>query len=113
MTIYVNIDGKDVALNPQEEAAFIVQREDVHAAGLNMTNNYSVTRAQALMALYKAGILDQVKQKVAAHPLEEVRIWYENALNWTRFNPYVMAIGEEMNLTDEQIDDLFIAATTY
>ncbi|MGO4172506.1 hypothetical protein [Bosea sp. TAF32] len=69
-----------------------------------------VTRGQALMALYKGGLLQPVRDAVAAHPLEEVRIWFENSLNWERYNPYVMAVGMELELTDDQIDDLFIAA---
>lgn len=69
-----------------------------------------VTSAQAKIALYSAGLLDQVKAVVAAHPYEVVRLWYDNAGTWERGNPYVQALGVEIGLTDEQIDDLFIAA---
>lgn len=70
----------------------------------------AVTRGQALMALHKAGLLPSVRAAVAAHPLEEVRIWFDNALRWERENPYVLAIGLELGLTEAQIDDLFFAA---
>jgi len=71
---------------------------------------HSVTPGQATMALYKAGLLDQVRAAVAAHDLEEVRIWFSTATMWERYNPYVQAIGMELELSEEQIDDLFLAA---
>lgn len=69
-----------------------------------------VTKAQAKIALYNAGLLDEVEAIVAAHPYPPVRIWYEAANDWYRANPYVLAIGVELGLTTEQVDDLFIAA---
>lgn len=71
----------------------------------------TVTAAQAKIALYNAGLLDQVRAAVQAHPYELVRLWYENAGVWERGNPYVQALGVEIGLTDEQIDELFIAAS--
>lgn len=70
----------------------------------------SVTRGQALMALHNAGLLASVRALVAAHDLEEVRIWFENAGVWYRNNPYVLAIGMELELSEGRIDDLFSAA---
>lgn len=70
-----------------------------------------VSAAQAKIALFKAGLLDQVKAVVAAHPYEIVRIWYGDANDWERGNPYVQALGAEIGLTAEQMDELFIAAS--
>lgn len=95
-------------LGPLDLAAIEARCEQIALKGVVPTK---VTRAQALMALHKAGLLPQVKDAVAAHPLEEVRIWFANSLNWERNNPYVLAIGMELELTDDQIDDLFIAAS--
>lgn len=70
----------------------------------------SVTRAQALMALYNAGKLEALEAIIAAHPYRPVRIWFENANEWLRTNPYVNLLGPELGLTDEDIDTLFIEA---
>lgn len=70
----------------------------------------SVTRAQALMALFNAGLLDDLEAIIAAHPYRPVRIWFENANEWLRTNPYVNLMGPELGLTDEGIDNLFIEA---
>lgn len=69
----------------------------------------SVTGAQAKIALLRAGLLAQVKTVVAAYP-EEVQIWFSDAQVWERNNPYVLGIGLELSLTDDQVDDLFRAA---
>ncbi|EIM25762.1 hypothetical protein [Microvirga lotononidis] len=70
-----------------------------------------VTAAQAKIALFNGGLLDQVKAVVAAHPYEIVRIWFADANNWERGNPYVQALGVEIGLTDEQMDELFVQAS--
>lgn len=69
-----------------------------------------VSAAQAKMALFNVGLLDDLEAIVKDHPYRPVRIWYESANYWERKSPYVAALGPELNLTDEQIDDLFIAA---
>lgn len=70
-----------------------------------------VSAAQAKIALFNAGLLDQVKAIVTAHPYEIVRLWYENAGVWERGNAYVQALGAELDLDDAAIDALFIAAS--
>lgn len=70
----------------------------------------TVSSAQARLALYNAGLLDDLEAIIAAHPYRPVRIWYEGANMWERTNPYVSILGPELGLTEEQIDALFIAA---
>lgn len=71
-----------------------------------------VSRAQALMALYNAGKLEDLEAIVAAHPYQPVRIWYSSANSWERNHAYVAMLGPEMGLSDAQIDSLFIAAAS-
>lgn len=71
----------------------------------------SVTPAQAKLALDDSGLLDDVETVVNNHPVRAVKIWYENANYWERGNPYVQALGIELGLTEEQIDELFVAAS--
>ncbi|CAA0128765.1 Uncharacterised protein [Starkeya nomas] len=73
---------------------------------------YSVTRAQARVALFEAGLLAQVDAAVAAHPYELVRIWWADALNIERNHPYLVAMAVELELTEQQVDQLFITAAT-
>lgn len=72
----------------------------------------SVTRAQAMVALYEAGLLDTVEAAVAAHPYEVVRIWWANALQIERGNTYLAGVAVELGLSEEQVDALFITAST-
>lgn len=69
----------------------------------------SVTRAQAKIAMHRAGILEAVKTAVAGDP--EMQIWFDDAITWERKNPHIVALGEgALTLSEEQIDELFIAA---
>ena len=70
-----------------------------------------VSASQAKIALYNAGLLEQVKTLVGAHPYEPVRIWYADANQWERGHVYVQALGAELGLTAENIDALFQAAS--
>ena len=70
-----------------------------------------VSASQAKIALYNAGLLEQVKTLVGAHPYEPVRIWYADANQWERGHVYVQALGAELGLTEDDIDALFQAAS--
>lgn len=70
----------------------------------------AVSKAQAQMALYNIGLLDDLEAAIAAHPYRPVRIWYDSANYWERANPYVSMLAPELGLTDEQIDALFVEA---
>ena len=70
----------------------------------------SVTPAQAKLALYDAGLFDDVDALVMNYPYRPVSIWWTSALAFHRDHAYLNAIGIELGLSDEQIDTLFIAA---
>ncbi|GBU19354.1 MULTISPECIES: hypothetical protein [Methylobacterium] len=65
-----------------------------------------VTRAQAKIALHRAGYLDQVKVLVEEEG-GEVAIWFAEANMWQRANPHVETLGAALGLSAAQIDDLF------
>ena len=71
----------------------------------------SVSQAQAMVALYNAGLLDRVKTLIENHPYAPIRLWFTYASPWERKNPYLNGLALELDLTDKQIDDLFIAAS--
>lgn len=72
-----------------------------------------VSAAQAKLALDAAEILDNVTAMIDAHPVKAVQIWYVDANEWERWNPYVLALGLEMGLSDEMIDALFVSAKRF
>jgi hypothetical protein len=70
----------------------------------------SVSAAQACLILEDDGILAQVEAVVSEMP-KTVQIWYARANTWERDNPYVRGIGLELDLTDEQVDEMFRRAS--
>lgn len=72
----------------------------------------SVTRAQVMIVLYEEGLLEKVEALVSSHPYYPVRLWWENALNFERDNAYLAGIAADLGLSEEQVDALFITAST-
>lgn len=75
----------------------------------------SVTMRQARMALLKAGKLDAVNAAIAAIPGEAgqaARIEWEFSSTVERNRDFVSQIAVGINMTDKQLDDLFILAAT-
>jgi len=75
----------------------------------------SVTMRQARQAMLYAGILAQVEALIEAMPGEEgesARIDWNHARDVKRDWPLIGALGPQMGLTEQQIDDLFIYAAT-
>lgn len=72
-----------------------------------------ITRRQARLALLKTGLLDAVEQ-IMTNPEtpRAVRITYEDAAEWWRDDPMVTQFASDLELTSEQVDDLFRLAAT-
>ena len=83
--------------------------ESQRAAIADMTVPQSVTPYQARMALYGAGLLDQVEAAVAAADTP-VRLAWEYATVIERSSPFIAAMSASLELTSTQVDDLFKAA---
>lgn len=74
----------------------------------------AVTMRQARLALLGAGLLSSVDAAIDAmsEPTKSAaRIEWEYSNELQRSNPLVLALGPALNLTSEQIDALFIAAS--
>lgn len=71
----------------------------------------SVTPYQARMALLNAGLLDQVTTLMSdpATPKGAVIAW-EYATSWERNSAFIATLAPILNLTDAQVDALFVAA---
>lgn len=73
----------------------------------------SVTMRQARLAMLGAGILDDVEALIQQMPGDEgraARIDWEYALDVRRDWPLINALGSQLGLTEQQIDELFIGA---
>ena len=71
----------------------------------------SVTRFQARAALQLAGLLDDAEAAIAqAHPLS--RIAWEHANVYRRDSPTVISIGQQLGLSEAEMDELFKTAAS-
>lgn len=71
----------------------------------------SVSMRQASLALYDAGLLDDVEALVATLPRPH-QIEWQRASEVYRDNPLVEVVRQQKSMTVEQIDDLFRKAAT-
>ncbi|AZO54871.1 MULTISPECIES: hypothetical protein [unclassified Mesorhizobium] len=72
-----------------------------------------VSPAQAEIALFNVDnglLLGIVNAAIEAFPYEPVRIWWRKATYISRDHAYLQALAIEVGLTDEQVEDLFVAA---
>lgn len=70
----------------------------------------AITPRQAKLALLGAGLLTTVEGLIAASS-KAVQVTWNEAIEFRRDDPLIAALGGAggLNLTDDQIDDLFIA----
>lgn len=69
----------------------------------------SVSPRQIRQALTRAGLRASVEAAVAAGD-QDTKDWYEFATFFERSNPVVAALGAALNISDAQLDDLWILA---
>ena len=69
-----------------------------------------ISMRQARLALYGAGLLDDVEAAVA-QSTKDVQIEYEYATELNRQWPTLVFLAGALGLTDEQLDNLFIQAS--
>lgn len=71
--------------------------------------------AQARLALLQAGLLDQVQAAIEAMPGvdgQAARIAWEYRSTVRRDSPLVLALAAQLDLSEQQLDDLFAAAAS-
>lgn len=69
----------------------------------------SITPRQCRLILAQQGLLDSVEAMIA-QSTQDVRITWEYALEFRRDDPLLKQLAGNLGLTDEQIDQFFIAA---
>jgi len=70
---------------------------------------FEVTMRQARLAIHNAGLLPTLDALIAAADME-TQITWEASITVERNNPITLTLASALNLTDDQLDDLFIAA---
>lgn len=71
----------------------------------------SVTPLQARLALKAVGLLDQVNVTASSMPETELAWYFANSVE--RNSPFVKSLATALNLSDIQIDALFISAAGF
>lgn len=90
----------------QEELAAIAESERL---------GKTVSMRQARLALLQSGLLSQIEAAIAALPEPDksaVTIEWEYAQEVKRSHAWVIALGIQLGLTDQQLDDLFTLAAS-
>jgi len=72
-----------------------------------------ISKYQAKMALLQAGLYEQVEAYVANSNDYALKISWYDATNFYRDNQFIAGLAVEFELTEEQVDDLFILASTF
>ena len=71
-----------------------------------------VNKFQAKVALLNAGLLDQVEALMIAPETNPIaKLAWTEVSDFRRDSPILLAIASQLSLTDEQIDNLFVAAS--
>lgn len=71
----------------------------------------SVTPRQIRLALNAAGLRSTVEAAVAAES-QDLRDWWEYALEIERDNALIVGMAAQLGITSQQVDDLFQLAAT-
>lgn len=70
---------------------------------------YKISIRQAKLALLGAGLLDDIENAIASAD-RSVQISWEYATEFERDNPLILYFQSQLNLSKEQVDNLFIQA---
>lgn len=70
---------------------------------------YKISIRQAKLALLEAGLLDDIENAMASAD-RSVQISWEYATEFERDNPLILYFQSQLNLSKEQVDNLFIQA---
>lgn len=86
-------------------------RYEYLSGGLRLIIPQSVTRFQARAALHLAGLLESVETLMADPNTDMLaKLAWQDAQEFKRQSPTVLAMSQALGLTDARIDELFITA---
>lgn len=89
-----------IELTPQEIES--MQREKVP---------FSITPTQGRIMLATMGILDQVNAMMEASEDPAMKIYWEYSLSWDRHSEYILSAANLLGMSEEDLNEFFIAAS--
>jgi hypothetical protein len=96
------------------EKSIVPLTEEEIAAIPNVTPEivvpYSVSPRQVRLLLLQQNLLEDVETMILAQP-KEIQIAWEYALEFRRDDPLLNTLAANLNLTEQQLDEFFIAAS--
>jgi hypothetical protein len=118
---YERYDGETLVVDAERKVVVVTKyivpftTEEIeqakHEEWLNRVPQ-TVSRFQARAALHLAGLLETIEGAIAISTDDMVKLAWNEAQEFKRLSPTVLAISAGLGLTDEQLDDLFITAAT-
>ena len=100
-----------IPFTPEEEVEWdLKEAANIARAAEDKRNNMVVTRLQARLALRRVGLFDQAQALIDASSDVELKDAWNEALEFKRTSPTLVALGQALGLTDEQLDNLFTTA---
>lgn len=89
-----------------------IPQEELDARLEAWRQSASCTPFQGKAALFNAGLLDEVETLISdASTSTLTKLAWSNAIEWRRTSPMIVALAAGLNMTDAQLDELFIAAS--
>jgi len=104
------LDGVPMVYSETERATLLDDRANIIFAAQATVIPVSVSFRGLAFALLQAGIYSQVKAAALSTPHGE--IWWNTSQSdiVRRDHPFVAALAETIGQTEEQLDDIFVAA---
>lgn len=69
-----------------------------------------ITKRQAMLQLDTIGLYDNLIEFINQTENKTLKIEFEYSSNFERYSPVILGMAKQFNLSDEQVDDLFIEA---
>lgn len=94
-----------------EKPTSVIQKEQEQGISEKVIIPEFITRKQAKLILKQKGLLEQVESTLSGAS-ELQKIEWDESLHFERNNPVLLSIAQSLNLSDEQIDQMFVEAKT-
>ena len=99
-------DKVEIGFVRQKDGSFINPNAPKPPTIEDRREDASLSRVDFMLALDKAGLLDEIESKVPTMPRRAQIVWH-NASTFERTSPDVLQIASEMKLSDEALDEVF------
>ena len=69
-----------------------------------------ITKRQAMLQLDSIGLYDELIELINQTENKTLKIEFEYSSNFERESPFIIGMAQKFNLSDDQVDELFIEA---